>query len=520
MRKFVWHIDLLIGKMVGVSRPTHWWERHFGPYALVWLVKDNSNWGPKPFKFNNEWFTLDSFIPFVEAEWVGMEVEGRGDYILKEKLKRLKERLRWWNTLVFGKINLEVEECVRVINEGDILLEDMAEDLLHECVDRRKDADKSVVKERRRYNHLGPINTTDGIVEKVEDVKEEVRKHFSKKFEEMDTDRLNLDGVDYKCINSDDRLFLENPFLKKKLRRLFGIVGKDFVRYFNHFLSGGTISKAVNSFFLSLILKCPNPVDLNDYRPICLVGCMYKVISKLLAGRLKKVLSSIVSLCQSAFVSGRQLLDGVLVANEVVDFAKKEGRGCLLFKVDFEKVYDKVSWNFLRYMLVRMGFGVIWRRWMEMLIFQSSMSVLVNGSPTKKFEVEKGLRQGDSLSPFLFVLVTEGLAGLVKKSVEIGEFQGFGINGNCVVVILQFANDTLIVGERNWRHVWAIKTAFRAFELVSGLEINYHKSKLIGINANNNFLEAASCVLSCRLEECPFSFLGIFVGCNPRKFES
>ncbi|XP_058783223.1 uncharacterized protein LOC131657889 [Vicia villosa] len=209
---------------------------------------------------------------------------------------------------------------------------------------------------------------------------------------------------------------------------------------------------------------------------------MYKVISKLLAGRLKKVLHFLISPCQSAFVPGRQLLDGVLVANEVVDFSKKVGRGSLLFKVDFEKAYDNVSWNYLRYMLRRMGFGEVWMRWMEMLIFNSSMSVLVNGSPTKEFVVEKDLRQGDPLSPFLFVLVTEGLAGLVRKSSEIGEFKGIYINGVCVVDILQFADDTLVMGECSWRQVWAIKAILRAFELVSGLGINYHKSKLIGIN--------------------------------------
>src|SRR3954465_9695010 len=100
-------------------------------------------------------------------------------------------------------------------------------------------------------------------------------------------------------------------------------------------------------------------------------------------------------------------------------------------------------------------------RWMEMLIFNSSMSVLVNGSPTKEFVVEKGLRQGDPLSPFLFVLVTEGLVGLVKKSSKIGEFKGIAFNGVCEVDLLQFADDTLMMGECSWRQVWAIKAILR-----------------------------------------------------------
>lgn len=144
---------------------------------------------------------------------------------------------------------------------------------------------------------------------------------------------------------------------------------------------------------------------------------------------------------------GRQLLDGVLVTNEVVDYARKEGILCLLFKLDFEKVYDKVSWDFLRSLLWRMGFGEKWRNWLELLIFQSNMSVLVNGSPTKEFIMKRGLRQGDPLYPFLFVILAEGLARLVRKSCVIGEFGSFGIKRSCHVDILQFVNDTLMVAE-------------------------------------------------------------------------
>ncbi|CAI8603269.1 unnamed protein product [Vicia faba] len=115
-----------------------------------------------------------------------------------------------------------------------------------------------------------------------------------------------------------------------------------FVFFFTFTLEG-ELSKAVTSSFLTLVPKCLNPIGLDNYTPICLVGCMYKVVAKVLAGRLKRVLNSIISPCQSAFVAGRQLLDGVMVANQVVDYARKEDGNCLLFKVDFEKAYDKVE---------------------------------------------------------------------------------------------------------------------------------------------------------------------------------
>ncbi|XP_058774780.1 uncharacterized mitochondrial protein AtMg01250-like [Vicia villosa] len=145
------------------------------------------------------------------------------------------------------------------------------------------------------------------------------------------------------------------------------------------------------------------------------------------------------------------------------------------------------------------------------------MSVLVNRSPTKDFVVSRGLRQGDPLSPFLYVLVAEGLTGLVRQSIEIGEFGRFAIKRSCWVDILQFADDTLIVGEGTWKHVWEIKSILRAFELVLGLGINYHKNKLMWINSSIMFLETASLFLSCKIEDSNFYFLGIPIGFNPRK---
>ncbi|XP_058782835.1 uncharacterized protein LOC131657455 [Vicia villosa] len=122
----------VVGQFVG--------NRDISDHCPIWLEVDNNDWGPKPFKFNNEWFSLASFYPFVEKEWNDIKVEGRGDYVLKEKLFRLKNRLKWWNKEVFGKIELEIEEGVRDINFGDDRLEVEAEDLHPEIIKGRKEA--------------------------------------------------------------------------------------------------------------------------------------------------------------------------------------------------------------------------------------------------------------------------------------------------------------------------------------------------------------------------------------------
>ncbi|XP_058726658.1 uncharacterized protein LOC131598027 [Vicia villosa] len=101
----------VVGQRVG--------DRDISDHFPVWLVCDKSNWGPKPFKVNKEWFSNKDFIPFVKKEWLSIKVCGRGDFILKEKLRILKEKLRWWNVNIFGKFDLEVKENVRILNEGD-----------------------------------------------------------------------------------------------------------------------------------------------------------------------------------------------------------------------------------------------------------------------------------------------------------------------------------------------------------------------------------------------------------------
>lgn len=108
----------------------------------------------------------------------------------------------------------------------------------------------------------------------------------------------------------------------------------------------------------------------------------------------------------------------------------------------------------------------------------------------------------------------------MNKVVENGDFAVFEFNGQCFIDVLQFTDDTLLVGDGSWAHLWAITSVLRAFKMISGLGINFHKSKLIGINISSNFLEVATNFLGCRREEKEFNFLGIPIGSNPRRVVS
>lgn len=169
------------------------------------------------------------------------------------------------------------------------------------------------------------------------------------------------------------------------------------------------------------------------------------------------MLTSIIAANQFAFMSNRYILDEVVIINEVIDYAKKFRKKCLVFKVDFEKAYNSMNWKFLEYMMGRFGMDDKWKNWIKECVFKSDLSVLVNGSPTEEVRIQKGLKQGEPLAPFLFLMVVEGLTSMMRNAVEFGTFKGFKVGNNGEEAsILQYANDMLLVGEASWENLWAM----------------------------------------------------------------
>ncbi|XP_028084749.1 uncharacterized protein LOC114285866 [Camellia sinensis] len=270
------------------------------------------------------------------------------------------------------------------------------------------------------------------------------------------------DGFNFMCFQKNWKVFKEEVML-----------------FMKEFYSVGRLAYGMNSSFITLIPKKVNALHLNDYRPISLIGSMYKLLSKVLASRLKLVLPEVISETQSAFLGGRNILDGVLITNEVVDGWKKAKKKGLLFKLDFEKACDSINWGFLFSMFANCGFGSKWISW-------------INES--------------------------EGLNILLLRARELRLIKWIYIGVNGVVVShLQFADDSLLFCEADVQEVMNLKRILRCFEMVSRLKINFHKSVVCGVGISNNCLKDLASLLNCKTQSLPLKFLGLPLGASPSR---
>lgn len=203
---------------------------------------------------------------------------------------------------------------------------------------------------------------------------------------------------------------------------------------------------------ITLIPKIESPTLVTHYRPISLCNVAYKIIAKLLANRLQLVIHKILSHSQSAFVPGRRIQDNIILVNEIMPtLKKKRGRGGLMaLKIDIEKAYDKVDWGFLLEIMRCCGFFPFWFQMISQYISTSSFSILLNGSPFCFFKPHRGLRQGDPLSPFLFILVMEGLTRLIAKAKNDNRMHGIKIARQAPPIThLLFADDLMVFFRAN-----------------------------------------------------------------------
>ncbi|GJU17615.1 RNA-directed DNA polymerase, eukaryota [Tanacetum coccineum] len=295
-------------------------------------------------------------------------------------------------------------------------------------------------------------------------------------------------------------------------KRYWDLIGTYFCGAVKSFFDCVTFLRGNNASFIALIPKVADAKFVTDFRPISLIGSIYKVITKILADRLSLVISDLISDTQSAFVANRQILDGPFIMNEVLDWCKRKRKKALFFKVDFAKAYDSIRWDYLLDVLHAFGFGPNWCKWIQGIFSSAMASILVNGSPTSEFPFFRGLKQGDPLAPFLFILVMESLHLSVSRAVNEGVFKGIQLHESLMISHLFYADDVMFLGEWSDTNLKSLTNILKCFFLASGLKINFHKSQLLGIGVPPETINQGASLIGCGVLHTPFNYLGVPVG--------
>jgi hypothetical protein len=242
------------------------------------------------------------------------------------------------------------------------------------------------------------------------------------------------------------------------------------------------LDRAINKTHIALIPKKEHPEFVSDFRPISLCNVLYKLISKVLANRLKLVLPDIISCTQNAFIPGRLITDNILAAFETLHTMQTRmwsKTGFMGFKLDMSKAYDRIEWPFMKAVMKRLGFAEQWIRWIMVCVQSVSYCILINGCPVGAIQPSRGIRQGDPISPYLFLLCGEAFSALLQQAKRNRVITGIPTSPRGPRLShLFFADDSIIFCKANsveWRRIMRILGIYKKG---SGQKLNLQKTSL------------------------------------------
>ncbi|KAL0010115.1 hypothetical protein SO802_005223 [Lithocarpus litseifolius] len=485
------------------------------------------------FKFEEMWLLDERCAEMVEASWSSYSVGHRDSDILK-RVEICGRDLAWWNHNIFGNVRKELinkkallveAESAAIVSGQNGRVRKLKEEI-NILLDREarmwsqrsrtlwlKNGDNNTrffhcraTKRHRKNKIRGIMDENNTWRVKSEEINSVLVKFYSDLFS---TSRPNHQWPQLEYIPSmiteDMNSALTNTFtaveVNEALKQMAPLKapGPDGMPplFFQHFwrvvdvdvttsvlswLNSGTIPHPLNHTFITLIPKIKNPKRVNDYYPISLCNVLYKIFSKVLANRLKKILPRIISEHQSTFTKNRLITDNILVAYESLHFMNnmRTGKtGYMAVKIDMSKAYDRAEWVYLENVMRKMGFSEKWIGLIMVCIKTVTYSILVNGEPQGLIQPTRGIRQGDPLSPFLFLLCTKGLHGLIQQSVRMRELKGLSISWHGPrLTHLLFADDSLLFRRATTVECRKIMEILDIYEEGSGQKVNKNKTAI------------------------------------------
>jgi hypothetical protein len=266
-------------------------------------------------------------------------------------------------------------------------------------------------------------------------------------------------------------------------QRNWNILKADVIKGVKEFFVSGHMPPVINETSIVLIPKKNDPEFLKDYRPISLCNVIYKVILKCLVNRLRPLLQDIIDPTQSAFIPRRLITDNTLIAFECLHAIKNGNMGCRKFgayKLDLTKAYDRVEWGFLEGVLKRLGFHSTWIHWVMECVTSVSYSIRFKNVSLEPFKPSRGLRQGDPLSPYLFLFIADGLSKLLQGEIQQGNLHELKICRRASGVShLLFADNTMLFMEISEAQADRVNQVLREYEKGTGQLINPAKCSIM-----------------------------------------
>ncbi|KAG7587431.1 Endonuclease/exonuclease/phosphatase superfamily [Arabidopsis thaliana x Arabidopsis arenosa] len=490
-----------------------------------------------PFKFFNFLLLNQEFIPLVACHWFACNFTGSDMFRLSKKLKSLKSVIRSFAKDNFSgiekRVNAAHEKLLRLQNRTlahPTVLNAHRELAAQEKWLELATAEESFFCQKSRITWMadGDSNTTffhrmaatrrsmnqihymigeDGTrFDNQMDIKDHCVTYFSKLLGGDQSASLIVQSdmellLPTKCSPSQ-KIFLEKQFTDEEIKEAFfslpknktcgpdgysaefftgcwTIIGAEVIAAVKEFFVSGKLLKQWNATTLVLIPKVTNASRTSDFRPISCLNTVYKVISKLLASKLQSILSKVISPAQSAFMPGRLLAENVLLATEVVQgYNRKHIQPRAMLKVDLRKAFDSVSWEFILSALRALDIPAKFLGWIKECITTPSFLVCVNGTTSGFFKSSRGLRQGDPLSPYLFVLVMEVFSKLLLSRFDAGYIKFHPKTAELSISHLMFADDVMIFFYGSEFSLHGINEALDDFANWSGLQMNREKTNL------------------------------------------
>jgi hypothetical protein len=505
----------------------HLVRRHSDHNPLLLRCNQVSNRGHRPFRFQAAWCTHTSYSNVVLNAW------NKGNGSVVASLQSVEKDSLTFNEEHFGNIfrrkkHLEsrmrgIQRVLEEVDSARLLL--LHKDLLQEYEGVLfQEETLWFQKSRENWIKLGSRNTSffhaQTVVRRKRNkihglhiapgswctdpdiLRNEALKYFKCLFGTLDELRTDQSGGHHNALTHDDKRTLTQAVTKEEVyqalmsmksykapgpdgfqpiffKMFWKDVGNDVWNLVRQAFASGTFDPSITETMVVLIQKGDNPSSFKDFRPISLCNVVYKLISKVLVNRLRPILSRIVSPLQSSFIPGRSTKDNAIVLQEMIHHLrkKKSKKGDLILKLDLEKAYDRLDWRFLRQTLNCFAFPEPIISLIMHGISSSSISLLWNGSRTESFTPKRGLRQGDPLSPYLFVLCMERLGGMITNEVNANRWMPIQLSRNGPSFShLFFADDVLLFGKAKVSQARQISKVLENFCAFSGLKVSLEKS--------------------------------------------